>query len=97
MTSTPVLTDELRQEAMRAIKESFEVAANYVDRGRSSMPMHIEDVLMLAGLAAHGLDALGAPDRLERVLALADQLDQAPGEEFRQMARRIRTAAGRRA
>ena len=97
MTSTPVLTDELRQEAMRAIKESFDVAATYIDRGRSSMPMHIEDVLLLAGLAAHGLDTLTAPNRLERVLALADQLDHAPGEEFRQLAKRIRTAAGRRA
>lgn len=49
------LTPEMRDEAEAVIKETVSRAHNYAERGRSSMPIDLTEVLVLAALAAQAL------------------------------------------
>lgn len=57
----PILTAEQRDHALRVIGATFDMAARKIDGGRSSMPITVDDALLLAGLAAHGLSEISTP------------------------------------
>lgn len=52
------LTAEERAEVEQTIREVMEVAGNYAERKRSSMPIYISDAVLLAGVAAAALEQL---------------------------------------
>lgn len=56
----PILTPEQRDHALRVIGATFDMAARKIDSGRSSMPITIDDALLLAALAAHGLSEISS-------------------------------------